>query len=143
MADVAFHFNAPDKRAYACRLVRKAVGQGAKVVVTGSSEVLQQLDVDLWTFSPLEFVPHCRAGADPAMVQGSPVVLAAQVQNMPHQQVLVNLGDAVPTGFEEFARVIEVVSTDAQDRSTARQRWKQYTDLGYTLIRHDLEAQTA
>ena len=27
MTEVAFHFNAPDKLGYACRLLRKAVGQ--------------------------------------------------------------------------------------------------------------------
>ena len=34
MTDVAFHFNAPDKLAYACRLLRKAVGSGSRVVNT-------------------------------------------------------------------------------------------------------------
>ena len=41
MTEVTFHFNAPDKTGYACRLLRKAVGTGAKVVVTGDSELLR------------------------------------------------------------------------------------------------------
>ena len=32
MTEVAFHFNAPDKQAYACRLLRKAVAGGARFV---------------------------------------------------------------------------------------------------------------
>ena len=31
MTEIAFHFNAPDKLAYACRLLRKAVASGARV----------------------------------------------------------------------------------------------------------------
>ena len=33
MTEVAFHFNAPDKRSYACRLLRKAYLRGARVLV--------------------------------------------------------------------------------------------------------------
>ena len=59
MTEVAFHFNAPDKLGYACRLLRKAVGTGARVMVTGDSSTLRELDVALWTFAPLEFLAHC------------------------------------------------------------------------------------
>ncbi len=137
MTEVAFHFNAPDKLGYACRLLRKAVGQGAQVVVTGSVALLQRMDVQLWTFAPLEFVPHCQASADPQVLNASPVVLTADASNTPHQQVLVNMGEAVPLGFERFARLIEVVSTDEQDRNAARVRWKQYVQQGYSVVRHD------
>ena len=136
MTEVAFHFNAPDKLGYACRLLRKAVGQGAQVVVTGSAAMLQRLDVQLWTFSPLEFVPHCLVPADPQVLNASPVVLTVGTQDTPHQQVLVNMGDAVPDGFERFTRLIEVVSSEEQDRNSARLRWKQYAEQGYTLVRH-------
>ena len=49
MTEVAFHFNAPDSTAYTCRLVRKALSKGAKVVVTGDTAQLLQLDTDLWS----------------------------------------------------------------------------------------------
>jgi len=76
MTEVAFHFNATDKVAYACRLLRKAVGSGAKLVVTAGAADLQALDVALWTFAPLEFVPHCTARASAAVLAASPVMLA-------------------------------------------------------------------
>ena len=139
MTEVAFHFNAPDKVAYACRLLRKAVGSGAKLVVTGEPDLLRRLDVALWTFAPLEFVPHCHAGSEAAVLAASPVVLAEAVQGMPHQQVLVNLGAHVPEGFERFERLIEVVAQDDDaDRQDARGRWKHYADRGYAITRHDL-----
>src|SRR5512145_1032321 len=67
MTEVAFHFNAPDKLAYACRLLRKAVGSGARVVVTAPADVLARLNSLLWTFSQLDFIPHATVN-DPAHV---------------------------------------------------------------------------
>jgi len=139
MTDVAFHFNAPDKPAYACRLLRKAVGGGARVVVTAPAELLGQLDTLLWTFSQLDFVPHARAPGEAQVLAASPVILAESLaQELPHHQVLLNLGPQVPAGFEQFERLIDVVSLDETDRQLARGRWKQYADLGYDIIRHDL-----
>ena len=143
MTEVAFHFNVPDKLGYACRLLRKAAGSGAKVVVTGDPEVLATLDAELWTFSPLEFIPHCQVSADSQLVAASPVLLADTPRGTPHQEVLVNLGTGVPEGFERFERLIEVVTQDDGDRQRARSRWKHYADRGYAITRHDLAAREA
>jgi DNA polymerase-3 subunit chi len=138
MTEVAFHFNAPDKLAYACRLLRKAVGGGARVVVTAPGEALARLNGLLWTFSQLDFIPHAVA-SDPDHVRAaSPVLLTEALTGLPHRQVLLNLGVQVPDGFEQFERVIEVVALDDEDRQLARGRWKHYTDQGYAIIRHDL-----
>lgn len=139
MTEVAFHFNAPDKLAYACRLLRKAVASGARAVVLASADEIAKLDSLLWTFSALEFLPHCHAQSEPELLAHSPVVLAADLRaDFPHREVMVNIGQAWPDGFDAFKRVIEVVSLDEADRQLARQRWKRYTELGYTLVRHDL-----
>jgi DNA polymerase-3 subunit chi len=139
MTEVAFHFNVPDKLAYACRLLRKARGGGSRLVVTGEAAQLRALDTDLWTFSALDFIPHCyTAVADPQLVEASPVVLADSARATPHHDVLVNLGEAVPDGFERFERLIEVVSQDEDDRQVARRRWKHYADRGYAIKRHEV-----
>lgn len=139
MTEIAFHFNAPDKLAYACRLLRKAVSGGARAVVSGPDALLARLDQQLWTFSALDFVPHCMVGSPDRVLQASPIVLAADVQQAPALPVLVNLGELVPAGFERFARLIEVVSGDEDDRALARGRWKHYAARGYAIVRHDLE----
>lgn len=139
MTEVAFHFNAPDKISYACRLLRKASRQGARVVVTGSADLLQQLDAALWSFSATDFVAHTLATADATVLAASPVVLLESVLEAPHQQVLLQLGDAVPAGFERFERLIEVVTLEEDDRALARQRWKHYASRGYAVERKDLE----
>lgn len=142
MAEIAFHFNAPDKVAYACRLLRKAVASGAKVLVVVSAEQMDHLDQSLWTFSQLEFLPHCRIHSPQALRQASPVHLATTLDamdNLSPRDVLLNLGDKVCAGFEQFARVIEVVTLEDADRQHARSRWKQYTDQGFVIVRHDLK----
>jgi DNA polymerase-3 subunit chi len=144
MTEVAFHFNVPDKLGYACRLLRKASGAGSRVVVTGEPELLRALDTELWTFSALEFIPHCHAASAEAQVlAASPVVLADTPRGTPHQQVLVNLGGRVPEGFERFERLIELVARDDGDRQQARTRWKHYADRGYAIQKHDLAAKEA
>jgi DNA polymerase III subunit chi len=142
MAEIAFHFNAPDKVAYACRLLRKAVASGAKVVVVVPAEQMDHLDESLWTFSQLEFLAHCRMDSPQALRQASPVHLASTLDAMDAltpRDVLLNLGDKVCAGFEQFARVIEVVTLEDADRQHARSRWKQYTDQGFDIVRHDLK----
>jgi DNA polymerase-3 subunit chi len=136
---VEFHFNAPDKLGYACRLLRKAAAKGAKVAVTADAALLRELDSVLWTFAPLEFVPHCQSNAPAAMLDASPIVLCEAARSAPHHQVLVNLGDEVPEGFERFERLIEVVTRDEGDRAGARARWQHYKGRGYALERKDLE----
>jgi len=144
MTEVAFHFNAVDKLAYACRLLRKAFSTSAKVIVTGQAEQLQILDADLWTFDPVAFIPHCFADAPESAILSSPIILAVTAEqlpmSLPHHQIMVNLGQSLIKGFETFERVIEVVSLAEDDKAMARQRWKHYAERGYPLLRHDLSA---
>ena len=145
MTEIAFHFNAPDKLDYACRLLRKAVAAGSRVVVMASEQDLARLDTLLWTFSKTDFLPHVCLPGSAEVIAVSPIVLTSQpaAADFPHREVLVNLGDTVPEGFEVYARVIEVVSLDDTDRLQARARWKYYTDHGYVIVRHDLKLKSA
>ncbi len=139
MTGVEFHFNAPDKMGYACRLLRKAAAKGAKVAVTGEREFLRELDIVLWTFEPLEFIPHCASSAPANVLGATPIVLCPALRDSPHHDVAVNLGSEVPEGFERFERLIEVVTVHQEDRAPARQRWQHYKTRGYELKRIDLE----
>ncbi len=141
MTEIDFHFNAPDKVGHTCRLLRKAVlARGARLVVTGSSELLEAVDAALWQLAPSDFVAHCRGGAEAHVAQRSPVWLTEAPSDVLVQQrpVLVNLGAEVPAGFERFDRLIEIVTSDEADRRAARRRWRHYADRGYAIGRHDL-----
>lgn len=136
MTEITFHVNTPDKVGYACRLLRKAWGAGSNVAVTGDPELLRELDVSLWTFSAADFIPHCY-GAPDAQRERTPIVLVDSARAAPHVEVLLNLGSAVPEGFERFERLIEVVSADQSDLQQGRLRWKHYASRGYAMTRHD------
>lgn len=143
MTEVSFHFNVPDRTAYACRLLRKATRSGARVVVTAPPAALTMLDRALWAFDPLEFIPHLMARAGqvvPERMRATPVWLLEDASMAAHHEVLVNLGAGAPIGFEAFARLIEIVSTDDDDRGAARLRWKHYAARGYPIQRHEVGA---
>lgn len=140
MTEIAFHFNVADKLLYACRLLRKAYFSGAQMTVTAGPEILEELDQLLWSFSPTEFVPHCRGGYRAGQIAGRSVLLVESPVNCPHHGVLVNLGMDIPAEFEKFERFIEVVTQVGDERVAARTRWKHYADRGYAMQRHDVTA---
>jgi DNA polymerase-3 subunit chi len=143
MTEISFHFNVPDRTAYACRLLRKASRSGARVAVTAGTEVLAELDRALWAFDPVEFVPHVRLASGQApseRLAPTPIWLVDDASGAPHHEVLVNLGEASPAGFESYARLIEIVSTADADRAAARQRWRHCADRGYPIERHEVAA---
>lgn len=140
MAEVAFHFNAPDKAAYVCRLLRKAYLKGARVAVLAPGEQIDTLDRGLWLLAQGEFVPHC-VGSDPEPTRRhSPIHLLERLDEGAPTQVLVNLTEAVPADYARFGRVIEVVGLTDEDRASARQRWRQYLADGIEPQRHDLKS---
>lgn len=146
VTEISFYFNAPDKVTYACRLLRKAVNAGAQVVVTGEPQALGQLDAALWTFSPLDFIPHCFGDASAGMLAASPILLGSGAQiaaGALQGQILLNLGAQVPEGFERFERLMEIVGKEDEEKPLARARWKHYAHRGYALKRHDLTTLSA
>ena len=139
MTEVAFHFNAPDKLAYACRFARKLLRGDRRLVITAPQPVLDTLDGLLWSFSPQDFIAHAGSGSAPEVLEASPVLLLANPQEAIVRDVLLNLGAEVPAGFGSYQCLVEVVSADdVQDRHQARERWRHYAARGYAIARHDL-----
>ncbi|OYT93971.1 MAG: DNA polymerase III subunit chi [Burkholderiales bacterium PBB3] len=140
MTQVAFHFGAPDKLAYTCRLLRKASSSGAKVVVLAEPATALRLDVDLWGVSPVDFVPHCLSSASASLLRHSTVVLTSELDAAPQSAhaVLVQLCRSAPPHVQSYGRVIEVVGLDEADRAEARQRWRAYAAWGLPIQKHDL-----
>ncbi len=128
---------------YTCRLLRKAARKNTGVAVTGPAPTLDALDRLLWTFADTEFLPHLRLAAKtPAAprLRRTPVWLVDEAERGSHLPVLVNLGHEPASGFESFQRLIEIVSTDEDERDAARQRWRHYASRGYAITRHEVGA---
>jgi DNA polymerase-3 subunit chi len=138
---VEFHSGVGEPVAHACRLLRKAHAAGARVVVRGPGEVLDQLDQALWTFDALSFVPHVRlrGGTRPApALARTPSWLVDDITAVPDErEVLVHLGPEMVDGWQSFARVIEIVSADGAASAAARVRWRRYAEVpGIELVHH-------
>ena len=136
---VSFYTAVPERLAYVCRLLRKAQQTGAHIGVCGSASLLERLDKALWSFEATEFVPHLHLPAGVAADWRSAVttiLLAEHCEALPHREVLLNLGMAIPANFEQFQRVLEVVSKDPEQVEAGRQRFRQYKQLGHAVSHH-------
>jgi DNA polymerase-3 subunit chi len=141
--EVEFHTGIAEPVDFACRLLRKAVRTGARVLCTVPADRLDELDRALWTFEPRDFVPHVRlAGAAETVTRRTPIWLAPDVdaalarQPAAAQRVLVNLGAAVPQDARVFPRMIELVAADAEAAARGRERWRAYKAAGLEIRHH-------
>jgi DNA polymerase III subunit chi len=123
----------------ACRLTEKAFDQGHRVVVrTSGAAETAELDELLWTFSDRSFVPHSVWPCDADLATETPVLIGSGDLPDSHRDVLVNLGEDAPSGFADFARVLEVVGADDASKAQARSRWRRYRESGAIPESHNL-----
>ena len=121
----------------ACRLADKAYRLGHTVYLfTASDAQAAALDDLLWTFRQDSFVPHERYPL--AGEEGSPVLVGAAAPITVDAQVLINVTDVLPEGFERFERVVELVDSDPEVLAKSRERFRQYRERGCTLETHKL-----
>jgi DNA polymerase III subunit chi len=139
MTQIDFYSDTDDRLHTACRLTAKAVQQGCKVMIyTPDSDTVERLDTLLWTFSPTGFVPHCAVGDK--MSDVTPVVLGHQSDNLPHDDVLLNLHTEHPPFFSRFKRLIEITGTMPDEMQAARVRYRFYQERGYEIRHHKIGA---
>lgn len=139
MTRIDFYVDASDKLAVAARLVGKARGNRHKVLVYAPDEgTARAIDRLLWTTPPTGFVPHCMAH-DPLAAE-TPVLITRNPDELPHDDVLLNLDREWPPAFARFHRVLEIVGNDEDDKAAARARFRFYRDRGYELHTHNLAA---
>ncbi len=137
MTEVEFHTGVSDPLQFACRLLRKALRQGARVQVTALPARLVQLDRALWTFEERDFVPHVRMPGTPdAVARRTPLWLCEVPQLRDAPPVLVNLGAELPEPLPPLQRLIEVVGPDADEAAAGRARWRRYKGIGLAIRHH-------
>ena len=138
MTQVVFHVGIEDRLDYACRLIRKALGSGARVLVLADEELIVPLDEALWLHDPTSFVPHALAGSPQAQSGQCAVLLAHDTTHMEGAwPVLINMRRELPEVPPRCEKLIELVSSDEEDLILARQRWKSYVQRGFTPANHD------
>lgn len=140
MTRIDFHSNVGNQLDYACRLTRKALHAGCRIVVRHQDATQQaQFDDLLWSFSDTDFLPH--VAIDDPLAAHTPVLLSLddqtagvdQLAATGHNQILLNLSDTVPADFTQFERLIEIVPAAPEATQAGRERYRHYQKQGYPL----------
>ena len=79
------------------------------------------------------------ARADSPLAAETPVILARTGDELPHHDVLLNLGDEWPPFFASFERLLEIVAADEDDKVRARGRYAFYKKRGYDIQVNSVE----
>ncbi|WP_024326575.1 DNA polymerase III subunit chi [Thioalkalivibrio sp. AKL19] len=140
MTHVSFYLlkdPAPEARLrFACRLAKKASGQGHRVHIhTGSLELTRTLDEWLWTFEDTAFLPHSTDVRDTDV----PVSLHEAHAPSDRCDVLINLAPDVPEYCGRFERVADIVGGEEPEREAGRARYRFFKERGYPLEHHNIQ----
>ena len=115
----------------ACQLTTERFRQNQTVFILAQTQAqAEQLDEMLWQQDPHSFVPH--GLSDEATVTQAPVEIGTGMPKR-SRQVLINLADGIPAFAGRFAQIIDFVPADEIQKQQARERYKQYRALGFTL----------
>lgn len=131
--------NAENAAVTVSKLCDKAASQGLRIYVhVPDAAQAEDLDGLLWSLRQGSFLAHERYTGKTE--EPLPYVYFGSGAEPPdtHHGVLINMSTEVPPFFSRFERVCEIVSGDAAQRATSRERYKFYRDRGYELKKHDL-----
>jgi DNA polymerase-3 subunit chi len=147
MARIDFAFGASDRLRTACQVARKQYLAGQPLVVyCADAARLSAFDRLLWAFDDISFVPHVLATDSLAaetpvlLTAADPAPMAASAGPERPAPWLLNLDNACPPNYQAFARILEIVSADGDDRPAARERWRTYLAQGDTPHSHAIGA---
>lgn len=137
MTNIAFLHGATDRLQATAQWLQQAWQRRRQVLVyVPDRDMAGRLDRLLWTQPVLSFLPHCDI-ASPLAGQ-TPIILTDRLDSPPQEDCLLNLSNEMPPSFSRFEQVVEIVSTDDQDRLPARERFKFYRDRGYAIESRDI-----
>ncbi|MGL4836007.1 DNA polymerase III subunit chi [Shewanella sp.] len=122
----------------ACQVAHRAYLKQQLVYIHCENKALAcEIDELLWQFEPTAFVPHNLKGEGQAT--GAPVEIGYdRLGANKSRQLLINLADQVPPFAVNFGQIIDFVANDDQHKAGARERYRQYRDLGVELMTQNL-----
>lgn len=123
---------------FACRLTEKAYTlKHSAYAHVDSAAHARELDELLWTFRAGSFVPH--EIASPDATDPAPVIIGHTADTRARADVLINLADTIPSFFDRFERIAEIVDASDDGRRTGRERFAFYRDNGYAPNTHKID----
>lgn len=114
-------------------IAAKALERGHRVVVrAGSKERIEALDVALWTYDAGSFLPHgyVHDGSE----KQQPIWLTTGEDNPNEADVLILVDSITHGAMGMYKLCCEIFDGNDEDAvSSARSRWKEYKQQGFTL----------
>ncbi|ABY70083.1 DNA polymerase III subunit chi [Actinobacillus pleuropneumoniae] len=117
----------------ACDLAANAWRLGKRVLIACETEQ-QALNIDeaLWARDPDSFVPHNLSGE--VTQYATPIEISWKgKRNAQRRDLLISLQTAVPDFINSFNQIIDFVPANETEKVQARERYKQYRQLGWQL----------
>ena len=119
---------------FICRIIDKAYNQNKKIHLHVANQTqAQQFDELLWTFRDTSFIPHALYASDS---EQAAVEIGWDPEKSNHQEIVINLTDAIPEIAWLADRVIECVTTE--NKTLARQHFKTYREKGLQVQSHNI-----
>ena len=121
------------QEALACDLAAKAWRQGTRVLIACETEEQAfTLDEALWAREADDFVPHNLSGE--VTTYATPIEISWKgKRNAQRRDVLISLQTALPDFINSFNQIVDFVPVDESQKAQARERYKQYRQLGWQL----------
>ena len=134
MADIQFyHLLSTSLERALPKLLEKALAGEFRVLVRVESEARgEQLNTELWTYNPNNFLPH--GTAKDGFAEEQPIYITAGQENPNNANLLVITDGSKPESFNGFTRMLDIFDGANDDSVTkARARWSQYKNEGHNL----------
>lgn len=118
---------------HTCDLASKAWRLGKRVLIACETEQQAfEIDERLWAREPDSFVPHNLSGE--VTQYATPIEISWKgKRNAQRRDLLISLQQAIPEYVASFMQVIEFVPIHEADKTQARERYKQYRQMGWQL----------
>lgn len=118
---------------HTCDLAAKAWRLGKRVLIACETEQQAfEIDERLWAREPDSFVPHNLSGE--VTQYATPIEISWKgKRNAQRRDLLISLQQDIPEYVASFTQVIEFVPIHEADKTQARERYKQYRQMGWQL----------
>jgi len=120
----------------ACRIAEKAYRKGHTLHIhTANEREAHKIDKLLWTYRDISFLPHDILGETST---DTPITIGYGALTPESDDILMNLDSAIPSFYQPFNRLIEIVCNDPQQKAHCREHYKWYQQHGCELTTHQL-----
>lgn len=115
------------------RLLERAMAAGHRaVVLAGSAERVEALNVRLWTYDERGWLPH--GAAREGFAEDQPIWLSSREENPNGADLLFMLDGVEPAFLSGFARAFDLFDgADEEAVAAARRRWSAWKAAGHAL----------